>query len=556
MTNSQVLQATLSGIVFAAAVAPAFGQQGQVIHDSEYYILQSQHGERWLEEDEAIDARLDEIRAANDGKAPNIIFVLIDDLGFGEVGVPELSYVRGSSTPNINGFADQGMNFMRMYTEPSCTPTRIAVTTGRHPVRTGMQETKGATTGEGLASSEVTLAEILSEAGYATSHVGKWHMGDIEEAYPHNQGFDWAAFPVHQQAQLSVMTRDGADGNIIAGYDATTQSNAQLLDRFFRPSSMVYGLEGKKGGAAREVGIEAGEVWTHEDYVEMNLRYHRQALEQLNELATGDKPFFFQYWPLWPVNFSQTDIDQAQTPNGGLWVERMAAVDGWFGEILAEVDRLGVADNTIIVVMGDNGPMLQFLGTTGYSEGVYRGGKGQHLEGGVRVNAFMRWPGVLEEDTLVGDIVHISDLYTTLARIGGGAEFLPRDRVVDGLDQTSLLLNGEGFGRRDYVFIYENEVLRSVVKNEYKWHLPAPGVGGAFSQVFNLYRDPREELYTPGNAIWSGASFQDMLERHRRQISAYPHAEAGKDVPYEGIENLRPETVELVEHFTGWKNAQ
>lgn len=555
MMTRRSLPAALSGVALAASCASALAQQGPIIHDSEYYILESQHGARWQAEDQAIEDRLAEMRAANGGKAPNILFVLIDDLGFGDIGIPELSYVRGSKTPHINAFADQGMNFMRMYTEPSCTPTRIAATTGRHSVRTGMQETKGATTGEGLAASEVTLAEILSQAGYATSHVGKWHMGDIEEAYPHNQGFDWAAFPLHQQAQLAVMTRDGADGNIIVGYDTTTQSNALHLDRFFRPSAMVYGLEGEKGGTAREVGIDAGEVWTHQDYIDMNLRYQRQTKEQLNALAAGDQPFFLQYLPLWPVNFSQTDVEQAQTPNGGLWVERMATVDQWFGDILAQVDRLGIAENTIILLMGDNGPMMQYLGTTGYSQGVYRGGKGQHLEGGVRVNAFMRWPGVLKEDTMVGDIVHVSDLYTTLARIAGGSEFVPRDRVVDGLDQTSLLLNGEGFGRRDYVFIYENEVLRSVVKNEYKWHLPAPGVGGAFSQVYNLYRDPREELYTPGNAIWSGASFQDMLERHRRQIQNYPHAEPGRDVPYEGIDDLRPETVDLVEHFTGWKNA-
>ncbi|WP_254443359.1 sulfatase-like hydrolase/transferase [Ruegeria arenilitoris] len=555
MTLNRQFCGLMSGVVLTMSAGATLAQQDPIIHDSEYYILQSQHGDRWQTEDQGVQDRLAEIRAANDGKPPNIIFVLIDDLGFGDIGIPELSYVRGSKTPHINDFANQGMNFMRMYTEPSCTPTRIAAMTGRHPVRTGMQETKGATTGEGLAASEVTLAEILSQSGYATSHIGKWHMGDIEESYPHNQGFDWAAFPVHQQAQLSVMTRDGADGNIIAGYDTTTQSNAHHLDRFFRPNAMVYGLEGEKGGTAREVGIEAGEVWTHEDYVEMNLRYQRQAIEQLRKLAAGDQPFYLQYWPLWPVNFSQTDVEQAQTPNGGLWVERMATVDQWFGDILAEVDELGVADNTIIIAMGDNGPMLQYLGTTGFSEGVYRGGKGQHLEGGVRVNAFMRWPGVLEENTMVGDITHISDLYTTLARIGGGTEFVPRDRIVDGLDQTSLLFNGEGYGRRDYVFIYENEVLRSIVKNEYKWHLPAPGVGGAFSQVYNLYRDPREELYTPGNAIWTGASFQDMLERHRRQIGAYPHTDAGQDVPYEGIENLRPETVELVDHFNGWKNA-
>jgi len=118
--------------------------------------------------------------AANGGQPPNILYILIDDIGFGEIGEPYLNYVRGYETPNINAFADEGLRFMRMYTEPSCTPTRVAYMTGRQPYRNGMAKTSVAMDGFGLDAGEVTLAEVLKAAGYTTSHVGKWHIGVIE----------------------------------------------------------------------------------------------------------------------------------------------------------------------------------------------------------------------------------------------------------------------------------------------------------------------------------------------------------------------------------------
>jgi arylsulfatase len=110
-----------------------------IIHDGEYYFLKSQYGEQWAKEDKQIDAKLADIRKRNSGKPPNIVYVLIDDVSFGQMGNRAMNYVTGIDTPNINEFASQGMSLMRMYTEPSCTPTRAAFLTGRHPVRTGLK---------------------------------------------------------------------------------------------------------------------------------------------------------------------------------------------------------------------------------------------------------------------------------------------------------------------------------------------------------------------------------------------------------------------------------
>ena len=98
-----------------------------IVHDTEYYILEAQNGEKWAKDDEAVDRKLAEFKNKNGGKPPNILYILIDDIGFGDLGIPELNKVRGYKTPNINEFAREGMRFVRMYTEPSCTPTRAAL---------------------------------------------------------------------------------------------------------------------------------------------------------------------------------------------------------------------------------------------------------------------------------------------------------------------------------------------------------------------------------------------------------------------------------------------
>ncbi len=521
-----------------------------IIHDGEYYFLKNQHGEKWAEEDKEVAAKLAEIREQNGGKRPNILYILIDDVSFGQMGKPNMNYVTGFDTPNINELASEGLSLMRMYTEPSCTPTRAAFLTGRHPVRSGLKEVKVALVGEGLPAKEVTIAEVLSKAGYQTSHVGKWHQGDIEQSYPHNQGFDYAAFPLHQQVQLALMSEESGRANNLLSYEAALQSNEFAMDRFFKPVGLVTGVEAVKGGQAREVDLEPGEKWTQAHYIAMNERYQRQTLEQLRELAKDDEPFFLQYWPLYPLNFVYDE--QQDTRNGGFMAEKLEELDTMIGEVMTEVDKLGIADNTIVVLMADNGLMYHYEGTSGLSQLIYRGGKTNHLEGGVRVDAYVRWPGVIEAGSYAGDIVHVSDLFTTFARVAEATEYIPRDRVIDGIDQTALLLNGEHHGRRDYVYIYENEVLRSIVKQEFKMHMPLPGVPGAAAPVFNLYKDPREENAHVGMSLWSGASFQDMAKRHMMMIQKYPHNKLGKGVPYEGIENLRPESEEVREVFASW----
>jgi len=526
--------------------------QGPIIHDAEYSILEAQNGKQWKEDDKKLDKKLAEVRKKNGGKAPNIIYILLDDVGFGEIGMDNLSVIRGYKTPHISALAKEGMSLNRMYTEPSCTPTRVAMMTGRYPTRTGLTEAKATLAGDGLAAEEVTIAEVLRDSGYYTSHVGKWHMGDIEQAYASNQGFMDAEFPIHQQGQLAIMGREMEDADIIRGVDVNRAKQTFTLDKLFTPdpAHMVTGVE-LKDGKLYEVEMKAGEAWTQKKYREMNERYQRNALTQLRKLAKQDKPFFLNYWPLFPLSFVQENNSKYNTLNGGTMADILIEMDEWIGAIVKEVDTLGIAENTIIILMGDNGPFMQYAGPTGQSDRIYRGGKADHLEGGVRVNAWVKWKGMIEPGSSASDIFHVSDLFTTLARIGQGTKEIPRDRVIDGIDQTGILLLGETHGRRDYVHIYEGPALKSIVKNKYKMHLPPPGANPIAAQVFDLYRDPREER--PAESIkygpWAGGQFAGMVKRHMAFKKKYPDRPATHAKPYEGIENLRPESKKIVEIF-------
>jgi arylsulfatase len=549
-----LIYAALAFLLVTGAVAAK--EDGKIVHDAEYYILEAQHGEKWAADDKEVNRKLAEIRKKNGGKPPNIVYILLDDVGFGEIGMDELSVIRGYKTPNMDAFAKEGLSLQRMYSEPSCTPTRVAMMTGRYPIRTGLTEAKATIAGEGLAADEITLAEVLRDAGYYTSHVGKWHMGDIEQAYASSQGFMHAEYPIHQQGQLAIMGKDSEAADQIRGVSSELESQTFTLDKGFipNPSHMVTGVE-LRDGKLFEVDMKSGEAWTQQKYREMNERYQKHALEQLRILAKQDKPFFLNYWPLFPLNFVQEQLPEYKNLNGGTIANSIVEVDQWVGEIVSEVDKLGIAENTIIVVMGDNGPFMEYLGFTGASDRIYRGGKLQHLEGGVRVNAWVRWTDVIGPGTYAEDIIHVSDLFTTFARLADAMDRVPTDRIIDGLDQSGVLLLGETHGRRDYVHIYEGPALRSVVKNKYKMHLPAPGENPIGAAIFDLYRDSREER--PLDSIkygpWAGGQFVNMVKRHMAWKQKYPDRKPTYGIPYEGIENLRPESKKLVEPFMAGK---
>jgi len=376
---------------------------------------------------------------------------------------------------------------------------------------------------------------------------------DLMEAWPTHQGFDYAAFPIHQQGQLTIYNDDAADEEVSIGIGANNYDDHYTIDGWLRTdaSSMVTGVEGARDKNINEVHMKAGERWNEAKYHEMNVCYQKQAREQLRDLAKKDEPFFLQYWPLYPLTGPRATTDKYTTPNGGTYVEKMKLVDRWIGELMADMDELGVADNTLVVIMGDNGHFTKYSPQSGFTPMIFRGGKGDTTEGGVRVDAFVRWPDMIEKDSVAGDIFHVTDLYSTIARLGGAVDKIPTDRVIDGIDQTSLMLNGDSYGRRDYVFLHNINKLEAVIEEQYKLAIPGGNLDNAIlAKFYDLFRDPQER-YPVSTEIgaWGGAKFVRMNQRHLKRKAKYPDEGPAIGMPYEGIDNLRPETIAAVQEF-------
>jgi arylsulfatase len=158
---------------------------------------------------------------------------------------------------------------------------------------------------------------------------------------------------------------------------------------------------------------------------------------------------------------------------------------------------------------------------------------------------------MIEADSVVGDIVHVTDLYNTIARLGGATDEIPTDRIIDGIDQTTLLLEGETYGRRDYVFLYNINKLEAVVKEQYKLVLPGGSIDNAIlADFYDLFRDTREEKPVSTEiGAWGGAKFVRMIQRHIARKAKYPDEGPATGIPYKGIENLRPESKAAVAEF-------
>lgn len=532
-------------ITFAGGAAQAVAED-EIIHDAEYYVLEAQNGERWAAEDKTLDAKLAAMKKKY-GRPPNIVYILWDDMTFGAVGFPALQKNFGFETPNLNQMAANGINFTRMYTEPSCTPTRVAFLTGRHPVRCGMGEVGMPHEMAGLRKDEVTIAEVLSKAGYATAHFGKGHLGDIEESYPHNQGFDEALFtPMNQIVSQWNQTGD-AVGAARGFWPENYPRDPYKLDRpGLLPTGLVMAIEGRRG--------EMGKEWktpTVEAYNEMDPECEKRTLEFIRKNAKADKPFFVQYWPNLLALIKA--YPQKKTQAGTMVSEEMQALDAFMAELKKELESLGIAENTLVVAMADNGPMVhspppQF----GMLSLMYRGGKGDFLEGGVRVPAFAVWPGVIEKGQSVGDIIHVTDLYTTFARLAGATEYIPTDRVIDGIDQTALLMNGDTHSRRDYVFIYAGHALGATVKGRYKRHWLGAGEAAASGMpeaYYDLYSDTREDNPMLIPLIHTQGQFNRMRARHELMKKKYPDKKKAYGIPYTGISNARPETKAIADEM-------
>jgi len=541
LTNNmrRIIMRSLSATAAAIAVGVVLGcSQSEeaiakdIIYDSEFQVTQKQHGKKWAAEDTGIDKKLAALKKKH-GKSPNIIHIMWDDMKYGAIGHPMLNNVTGYVSPNINKMAANGMTFTRMYSEPSCTPTRVAAMTGRQPVRSGMIFPIFPIHQMGLPASEVTIAEVFDDS-YNTGFFEKSHFGDVEESYLHNQGFDETIFTMYNQFAVQMFTPEAEAEGFTIGWTEDTLDH-YALDKEFRPKDWKWAVEGFEGQKGKVISTPA----TTKEYHDFNKMAYSRVKDFINKHANDDKPFLLDWWPS-ALEFDNPVDTPRKTPIATFSAESFARLDKQIGEIVALTEKLGIADNTLIVLMADNGPMeVLWPDTTFHNPGIFRGGKNDFLEGGIRVPAFAYWPGVIEKGAVVHDIVHATDLFTTFAHLGGKMDAIPRDRVIDGIDQTALLLNGDKHGRRDHVFVYQGPQLSAIVKQSYKRHFAGAAPGLAGKGFFDLIKDPREEHPLMAEFLWAWPAFDHMKERHEAQIKKYPHTPVTRGKPYTGLTFLK-----------------
>ena len=488
----------------------------EIVHDPEFVRMEKEFAEQWAADDRVVREKLAALERRF-GKKPNIVYIMADDVGYTELGSYGGGKLRGAPTPNLDKMAEQGMRFLNFYSEVECSPSRGAYSTGRHPIRNGLYNiTLPGEVGGGLHEDEVTSAEILQKAGYYTGHFGKWHMGGEEEHYPTNQGFDEAEWS-EGNPPWWINNKNASKHDDIGGF----------TQRAIMQSPGPEGFPYDTGGVMRAKQGEKPELvyeYSMEKYNTYDSEVAENVVDFIERRAKTDQPFYVTFWGK-GNHFWGAHPDFRDTPADTNTSAQMVEHDYNTGRILKTLVDLGIAENTLVIWSSDNGPMYTVHPHGGYS--LLPGGKGETKEGGVHVPAIAWWPGMIEPGQDPLDIVQITDLFTTMVRVAGALDEVPTDRVIDGVDQSGLLLLGEGHGRRDYIFHYNRAILEAVRKDQIKLNLRPTNPDFHFVEVYNLYHDPAERFPNEAeNGLWAGPGMTRMIQEHMRQIQQYPHRQA------------------------------
>ncbi|WP_425333007.1 arylsulfatase [Cupriavidus pinatubonensis] len=443
-------------------------------------------------------------------KKPNIVFILMDNLGYGEVGVYGGGITRGAPTPRIDQLASEGTRLLNFNVEAQCTPSRSAIMTGRFSIRSGTHSVPIGGGAEGLTQWEVTIAKLLSGAGYATGHFGKWHLGSEPSRLPTAQGFDeWYGIP---------RTTDEA----FWPSEPTPRSLALPLMQI---------MEGRKGEKSRDVA-----VYDLEQRRLIDTEITRRTVDFMKRSVQAGKPFY-AYVPFTLVHFPTLPHPSFAGKTGlGDFPDALAEMDAHVGEILDAVNALGIRDDTIFIFTSDNGPEATWPWQG--SSGPWRGYYFTHMEGSLRVPFIVRWPGHVPAGRVSNEIVHEVDTFTTLARIAGVR--VPGDRPIDGVDQTEFLLGRSEKSGRDGFPVYVADRLEAVKWRNWKlafyeeqrdWWTPPVKLGSP--KAFDLVTDPKEEYPATGlRNTWAAGPIMKVVEDFQKSLAQYPPIAPGTPDPY------------------------
>ncbi|MEM1294433.1 MAG: sulfatase [Verrucomicrobiota bacterium] len=433
-----------------------------------------------------------------EAEKPNIVIIFADDLGYGDLGCYGSPTIR---TPHLDQMAREGLRFTDFYVAASvCTPSRAALLTGRYPIRNGMcsndrrvlfPESEG-----GLPDEEFTIAEGLKKVGYATMHVGKWHLGIHEGSRPTDQGFDHSIgipYSNDMDPNEGIKHREhaGNQNPPADGWNVPLLRNNEVIER---PA----------------------------DQTTLTKRYTKEAITFID--ANRDQPFFLYLahtFPHVPLFASPEFHGKSRAGRYGDVVEEL---DWSVGQILTHLQSSGLADNTLVVFTSDNGPWT-VMHDEGGSAGPLRDGKGSTWEGGMRVPAIAWWPGTIEPGR-TPIVASTMDLFTTSLALGGAA--LPEDVTIDGRDLSSFFREGKLPPKKAF-FFYRGRELFACRWGPWKAHFktkPAyanqPVVTHDPPALYHLARDPSEKRLRPIHGFGEAALAEIQAEVEKHQASLNP----------------------------------
>jgi arylsulfatase A-like enzyme len=445
-----------------------------------------------------------------DGKKPNIVFILMDNLGYGEPGCYGGGILRGAPTPRIDKLATEGTRLLNFNAEAQCTPSRSAILTGRFSIRSGTHSIPIGGGLEGLTRWEVTIAQLLSDAGYTTGCFGKWHLGSDQDRLPNARGFDeWYGIP---------RTTDEAF------WPAEPAAKAVGVP-------FMHILEGRKEEKSRELA-----VYDLEQRRLIDAEITRRTVDFMRRSARAGKPFY-AYVPFTLVHFPTLPNPVFAGKTGfGDFPDALAEMDAHVGEILDAVDELRLRDDTVVVFTSDNGPEATWPWQG--SSGPWRGYYFTHMEGSLRVPFIIRWPGHIPAGRVSNEIVHEVDTFATFARLAGAQ--VPRDRAIDGLDQTDFLLGKSDKSNREGFPVFVADRLEGVKWRNWKvvfydeqrdWWTPPAKLG--VPKAFDLITDPKEEYPAIGlRNSWNAGPAMKIVTEFEQSLKKYPPIPAGTPDPY------------------------
>ena len=452
---------------------------------------------------------------------PNVVIMLADNVGYGDIGAYGAGEIRGMPTPRIDQLASEGLRLTQFLVEPGCTPSRAALLTGRYSPRAGLGTIIVGGTPNTLQASEVTLGELFKGQGYATGYVGKWHLGASEQSWPTRQGFD----------QYRVGVLETTDGTLYR----------DGMQRAGMPESVI---------AAAEPGIWESEANGNLKKVRpYTVEYRRQvegdiakaSVEFIEGQAKAKQPFFLF------VGFTHTHYPSVTAPEFagksriGPYGDAVMELDHRTGQVLDAIKAAGIENNTIVIWLSDNGstPTGGPAAFRGGSNGPFRGELGDALEGSIRTVGMIKWPGKIAPRAS-NEMVSIHDFYPTLAAMIGAA--IPQDRAIDGVDQSAFFTGTQAKSNRESLLTFIGDEIVAVRWRQYRLYPkqfvssagnPAvAGIGGyraegaGYPTIFNVEQDPREEVNVGATTGWVILQYMRVIGEYQKSLEKYPNPKA------------------------------